>query len=190
LTLHFFKEFNFYAEITGFKKICAEQATAYLKDNRKNKQQHIWIQFFNSNLIATPKHLYFATLHALYAFKNHTNLSKSLAMETLLYASTQHQIQKAIQTIGLKPDMTEMAITIISENKHQITATLNDISQSLQTDPCDAVLDLTPNKTSQIQQTFNITPSMIQATIKNRETTDLALVNLMTEKIALLATKF
>jgi tRNA threonylcarbamoyladenosine modification (KEOPS) complex Cgi121 subunit len=188
LTLHFFKEFNFYAEITGFKNICSEQATTYLKNNRKTEQQNVWIQFFNSNLIATNEHLHFAVLNALYAFKHQTNLSKSLAMETLLYASTQHQIQKAIQTIGLKPNMAEMAVTIISENKQQITNTLNDLSNNLHAEPCDTVLDLTPQKTSQIQQTFNITPSMIEAATKNKKT-DLALANLIIEKVALLATK-
>jgi tRNA threonylcarbamoyladenosine modification (KEOPS) complex Cgi121 subunit len=188
LTLHFFKEFNFYAEITGFKKICFEQANTYLKNTRKAELQTVWIQFFDSNLIATNEHLYFAVLNALYAFRNHTNFSKSLAMETMLYASSQHQIQKAIQLIGIKPDMSDMALTIIGENTTQITAALNDLSVNLQKEPCDTVLAITPKKISQIKQAFNITTPMIKATAKNGEA-ELALVNLVIEKIALLATK-
>ncbi|MCL1978148.1 MAG: hypothetical protein FWG55_08650 [Candidatus Bathyarchaeota archaeon] len=186
--IHFFEEFNFYAEITGFKEISFKQADAYLKDNRKAKPQKVWIQFFNSTLIATHEHLYFAVLNALYAFKNHTNFSKSLAMETLLYASSQHQIQKALQIIGLKSDISEMAVTIIGENAKQVKAALNDLSVSLQAEPCDAVLDLTPKKSSQIKQAFNITPSMIEVAAKSRGD-DLALVDLVIEKVALLATK-
>ena len=188
MTTHFFKDFNFYTEITGFKNINSEQAITYLKNNRKNKTQNTWIQFFNANLIATHKHLYFAILNTLYAFKNHTNLSKSLSMETLLYASTQHQIQKAIQTIGLKPNIPDMAVTIISENTKHIKDTLNNLSTNLQAEPCDAVLNLTPQKISQIKQTFNITNPMLEAITKNGEN-DTAIVNLVIEKIALLATK-
>jgi len=188
LTLHTFKEFNFYAEITGFKEICSEQANTYLKNNRKTQQQNMAIQFFNPNLIATTEHLYFATLNALYAFKHNKNISKSLAMETLLYASTQHQIQKAIQTIGIKSNMTEIAVTIISKNTQQITNTLNDLSNNLQAKPCNTVLDLTPKKICQIQQAFDITPQMIEVTTQNKKT-DLALINLVIEKVALLSTK-
>jgi tRNA threonylcarbamoyladenosine modification (KEOPS) complex Cgi121 subunit len=188
LTLYFFEKFNFYAEITGFKNICSKQATTYLEDNRKTQPQNIWIQFFNSDLIATSEHLYFAILNALYAFKNQTNFSKNLAMETLLYASTQHQIQKAIQTIGLTPNVPEIAITIIGNNTQQIRTTLNNISTALHTEPCDTVLDLTQKKMCQIQQAFNITPSMIETTTKNKNT-NLALVNIVIEKIALLSTK-
>jgi tRNA threonylcarbamoyladenosine modification (KEOPS) complex Cgi121 subunit len=188
LTLHFFEKFNFYAEITGFKNVCSKQATAYLEDNRKTGPQNIWIQFFNSNLIATPEHLYFAILNALYAFKNQINLSKNLAIETLLYASTQHQIQKAIQTIGLTANMPEIAITIIGNNTQQIKNVLNNIATTLHAEPCDTVLDLTPKKICQIQQAFNITPSMIETATKSKDT-NLALVNLVIEKITLLSTK-
>lgn len=189
MTLHFFEEFNFYTEITGFKNFCPEQATTYLKNNRKIEPQKIWIQFFNSNLIATYKHLYFSVLNALYAFKNHTNISKNLAVETLLYASSQHQIQKAIQTIGLKPDASEMAVTIIGENPKQIKNTLNEISTNLQSEPCSDILDLTPKKFNQIKQIFNITTSMLETVTKNGED-NLALINLVIEKSALLSTKF
>jgi tRNA threonylcarbamoyladenosine modification (KEOPS) complex Cgi121 subunit len=186
--LHFFEEFNFYAEITGFKEICAEQATTYLKDIRKTEPQNVWLQFFNSNLIATSEHLYFAVINALNAFRNNTTLSKSLAMETLLYASAQHQIQKAIQTIGLTSDMPNMAVAIISTDSQQIRTVLNDLSRILHADPCDAVLDLTIKKTCKIQDTFQITPQMIEVATKNKDT-DLALIHLVIEKIALLSTK-
>jgi tRNA threonylcarbamoyladenosine modification (KEOPS) complex Cgi121 subunit len=188
LTLHTFEKYNIYAEITGFKNINSEQAITYLKNNRKTEPQKTWIQLFNPNLIATHEHLYFAILNTLCAFRNHTNISKNIAMETLLYTSTQHQIQKAIQTIGLKPDMSEMAVTIISENTKQITETLNDLSTNLQAEPYDAVLNLNPKKTNQIKTVFNITNPMIEVTTKNNEN-DLALVNLIIEKMALLATK-
>ncbi len=186
--LQCFEEFQFYAEITGFKNVHFEQADAYLKANRQAGQQKVWIQFFNSDLIATQEHLYFAVLNALYAFRNHTNLSKSLAMETMLYASSQRQIQKAIQVVGIKPGMSEMAVAIIGADAGMVKATLKDLSINLQAEPCDAVLGLTPKKSSQIKKTFNITTPMIEIAAKNKAE-DLAIVDLVVEQVALLATE-
>jgi tRNA threonylcarbamoyladenosine modification (KEOPS) complex Cgi121 subunit len=185
--LHFFKKFHFYTEITGYRGVTFEQADAYLKANRKAQPQTVWIQFFNSDLIAPQEHLYFAVLNALTAFRDKTNLSKSLAMETMLYASSQRQIQKAIQVIGLKPGMSEMAVSIIGESAEIVKAALKDLSDYLQTEPCDEVLGLTSKKSSQIKEAFNITPSMIAVAAKGRGE-DLALVDLVIEQVALLAT--
>lgn len=186
--MHSFVEFNFYAEITGFKNVSFEQAEAYLKANRKEAQQKVWIQFFNPNLIATQEHLYFAILNALTAFKNQTNLSKNLAVETMLFASSQRQIQRAIQVIGIKPGTSEVAVAIIGETPELVKAALVKLSSHLQAEPCDATLDLTPKKSAQIKQAFNITKSMIEVTKKNRSE-ELALVDLVVERVALLATE-
>jgi len=186
--LHRFEEFQFYAEITGFKNVNFEQVDSYLKANRKIVQQTVWIQFFNADLIATQEHLYFAILNALTAFKNQTNLSKSLAMETMLYASSQRQIQRAIQVVGVKPGMSRVAVVIIGESTELVKAALNDLSGYLKTEPCDALLDLTPIKTTQIKQAFKITAPMIEVTAKSGKE-NLALVALVIEQVALLATE-
>jgi tRNA threonylcarbamoyladenosine modification (KEOPS) complex Cgi121 subunit len=112
-----------------------------------------------------------------------------MPMETLLYTATQHQIRKAIQIIGLKPDTTEIAITILSKSPKKIKTALDELSTSLQTAPCETVLDLTPTKINQIKQTFNITNQMIETITKNKEINDV-FVDLLIEKIALMATKF
>jgi len=184
--LYFFEEFSFYVEITGFKGVTFDQADAYLKYNRKVELQKVWVQFFNSALVATHAHLYFAVLNAFYAFKNHVNISKNLAVETILYASSQRQIQKAIQLIGLKTDATEMAVVILGETVEQVKTVLNDLSVHLQADICDEVLDLTQKKSALIKQVFDITPSMVEVTAKSK-TGDLALVDLVIEKVALLS---
>jgi len=184
--LYFFEAFRFYVEITGFKGVSFEQADGCLKDNRKVKLQNVWVQFFDSTLIASHEHLYFAVLNAFYAFKNHVNISKNLAVETMLYASSQHQIQKAIQLIGLKTDMSDMAVVIIGDTVDQVKTVLNDLSVHLRAELCDDVLDLTPKKSALIKQVFGITPSMFEVALQSREA-DLALVALVIEKVALLA---
>ena len=107
--LQYIKEHDKYVEITGYRSIAFDKAEAFLKANRK-QTQNVDIQFFDAELIATQEHLYFAILNALQAFKNKTNHSKSLAMETILYASAQLQIQKAIERSGIKPKTKNMAV--------------------------------------------------------------------------------
>ena len=99
------EEFGKFIEITGYSNISFAAAEAFLKEKRKQSQT-TYIQFFDADLIATNEHLYFATLNALQAFKNKTNISKSPAMEAMLYASAQRQIQKAIERSGIKPKTT------------------------------------------------------------------------------------
>jgi tRNA threonylcarbamoyladenosine modification (KEOPS) complex Cgi121 subunit len=185
----FFEDYGFYVEIAGLRGVPFELADAYLKANRRVNQQTVWIQFFNATVIATREHLYFAVLNALSAFRSHINLSKSLAMETLLYASAQRQIQKAIQAVGIKPGISEVAVVIIGERAETVQAALKDVTSNLRAVPCDAVLDLTPQKSVQIQQVFNITASMLESAAANGKGADSALVDLVVEQVALLATQ-
>jgi tRNA threonylcarbamoyladenosine modification (KEOPS) complex Cgi121 subunit len=186
--LHYFKEFNYYAEITGFRGINFEQADTYLKANRKTTQQGILIQFFNADLIATQQHLYFAVLNALWAFKNKTNLSKSLAMETMLYASSQRQIQKAIALVGIKPETSDLALVIIGEKSESVEVMLKEVSVCLNVEADDTVLELTPKKSAKIQEAFGINSAMLQAVAKQKNC-DMAVVDLVIERVALLATQ-
>jgi tRNA threonylcarbamoyladenosine modification (KEOPS) complex Cgi121 subunit len=187
--LHHFEEYGYYAEITAFKGACFEQADAFLKANRKAGPQKVWIQFFNAELIATGEHLYFAVLNALSAFRGGTNLSKSLAMETMLYAASQRQIQKAIMAVGLKPDTSEVAVVIIGETPEAIESAFEGVKVSLKAEVCESVLDLTPQKTVKIKEAFKLTPKMLQTAKVKGKSEESALVDLVVEQVALLSTQ-
>lgn len=186
--LYKFEEYGYCAEITGFTDVSFERADAFLKADRKAGQQKVWIQFFNADLIATWEHLYFAVLNALSAFKCGTNLSKSLAMETMLYASSQRQIQKAISAVGLKPETTEVAVVIIGETLDAIKSGLKGVTAGMKTEPCEAVLALTPKKAAKIKEVFKITPQMLETAKIKGKSEGSALVDLVVEQVALLST--
>ena len=111
--LKYLNEFRRFIEITGFKKVKVENAIQFLEKMSIKKYGQVDIQFFNSQLIATWEHLYFAALNALTAFKNQRNLSQSLSVETLLYASGQRQIRKAIDSLGIKKRNGGLALIIL-----------------------------------------------------------------------------
>lgn len=68
-----------------------------------SKGTHV-VQLFDPASIANKTHILGAYLNALLAFKNHTNRSKSIGMEMLLFVSLTDQIHLAIEIAGAKPD--------------------------------------------------------------------------------------
>jgi len=184
---HHFEEFNRYVEITGYRNIAFEKVEEFLKANRKQTLKEVDIQFFEADLVATEQHLYFAVLNALRAFKDKTNISKSLAMETMLYASAQRQIQKSINLIGIKPETKNMAITIIGKKPKQIESLLQDLSICVGSQPNQTTLSITNDKKEKILKVFKITNSEIE-TLTECDLEE-AIVDLIIERVALLATQ-
>jgi tRNA threonylcarbamoyladenosine modification (KEOPS) complex Cgi121 subunit len=109
-------------------------------------------------------------------------------METMLYASAQRQIQKAIQRCGIKPETTSMAVIIIGENPKQIETVLQAITASVGVEPDEKVLEMSKVKEKKIIETFQITDEELKTVMKNENRQE-ALVNLIIERVALLATQ-
>ena len=186
--LYHLKEYGKYAEITGYKNVKFAQVEAFLKGNRKETNGNVDLQFFDAQLIATTEHLYFAALNALQAFQNKTNISKTPAMETMLYASAQRQIQKAIQRCGIKPQTTNMAAIIIGEKPTQLKAMVEAISMSVGSKPDEQVLEISKFKEQKIAETYQIGDEELKAVGKNGNRAD-TVVKLVIERVALLATQ-
>jgi len=184
--LRYIKEYSKYVEITGYQGIVFKNAETFLKTNRKQTKQNVDIQFFNAELIATHEHLYFAVLNAMQAFENKTNLSKSQAMETMLYASAQRQIQKAIELCGIKPKTKSMALIIIGDDPKQIENALEAVTKSVGSEPDESVLEMTKSKEAKIKKAFGITEEELK--IQENGNQNKAITNIVIEHVALLAT--
>jgi tRNA threonylcarbamoyladenosine modification (KEOPS) complex Cgi121 subunit len=185
--LRYLKDYGKYVEITGYRDIEFDKAEIFLKANRKKAEQNIDIQFFDAELIATQEHLYFAVLNALQAFKSKTNLSKSPAMETMLYASAQRQIQKAINRAGIKPQTQNMALVIVGHDPKLIENALKAVTKSVGSEPDESVLDLTKIKEAKIKAAFEITEEELRVLENGNQ--EKAITNLVIERVALLSTQ-
>jgi len=174
-------------EITGFRDIQIEDAEEFVKSMRNSNQRNIAVQFFDAELIATWEHMHFAVLDALLAFRNGWNISRDLAMEVMLYASAQRQIRKAIDLAGVKQGSSDVAMMIIGEDQAAVKRTLSAVSERLGKQPDETVLELSKSKTSRIRRAFGISEAEI-ATVSEKNP-DKALVNLVIERMALLATQ-
>lgn len=93
-----------------------------------SKKENLVIQVFDAAAICGKDHLISATTHAQRAFKQGTNATNSLALEILLYAAGERQIQKAIQRIGVKKGKQEIAFVLTND---KILKTNNRIEKTV-----------------------------------------------------------
>jgi len=186
--LQFIKEYDKYTEITGFKNAKFSDAEAFLKVNRKRAHVNLELQFFDADVIAGREHLYFAILNALQAFQNKTNISKSLAVETMLYSSAQRQIKRAIERCGIKPQTTSMAVTVIGNNPSDIRSLVGEISLCVGSKPDDSVLELNADKLEKVKKAFQVKNEEIGSITMDKNQND-AVTSLIIERVALLATQ-
>ena len=108
-------------------------------------------------------------------------------METMLYASAQRQIQKAINRSGIKPQTQNMALIIIGDDPKQIETTLKEVTKSVGSEPDESVLDLTKNKEEKIKETFEITDEELKVLENGYQKK--AIINMVIERVALLSTQ-
>ena len=186
--LKYIEEYEKYVETTGFRNVKIEATAEFLNAIRKEQQQNTAVQFFNAGLVASWQHLYFAVLNALTAFKSKRNISKSVAIEVMLYASAQRQIRKAIELLGVKRDSANVAVVIAGENPSSIKAALSAVSKSLSAEPDETVLELPKEKVRSIRRAFGITEKELEAVMEKNDA-EQALVNLVIERMALLSTQ-
>ncbi|MCW4020423.1 MAG: KEOPS complex subunit Cgi121 [Candidatus Bathyarchaeota archaeon] len=172
--------------LEGFRNVEVEDVNAFF-DRVRKETKDCHVQFFDANLIAGFDHLYFAVLNALKAYETGTNISNEFAMETLLYASGQHQISKAIQLLGIKPDSSQIAVLIVADTRQKTVEALEGISGLLKGERCDAIVEVSDEKVEMIKTAFNIKDREIEATL--RKSKKEALTSLLIERTALLATQ-
>jgi KEOPS complex subunit Cgi121 len=186
--LKYIEEFGKYVTITGFRNVKIEDTEGFLKTMHKEKLSNVEIQFFDAKFVASWQHLYFAALNALTAFRNKENISKSIAMETLLYASAQRQIRKAMELLGIKPETSEIALLIIGQNPEIVKSALPIISAIANVQYDDTVLEFSKEKRKIIQKAFRISDLELKTAMK-KDGLEKALTNLVIEQMALLATQ-
>lgn len=182
------EDFDKHIGIIGFRNVKIEDVRSFLDYIRK-KTEGVSVQFFNANLIAGPEHLYFAALNALKAFESNLNISNSLAVETLLYASAQRQIKKAVELLGIKAESSEVAVVVLAEKETKVREALEAISKFVQGIRDDDVTELSDEKFEVIKGFFGISELELEAKLKKKGFEKKALINLVIEHMALLATE-
>ncbi len=180
------EEFGKHVAIAGFENVEIKDIEEFLGAVRREKPLNVEIQFFDAKLVATWQHMYFAVLNALTAFKNKKNISKSLAMEAMLYASAQHQIRKAMMLLGIKSNSSEIVVLIVGAELETVRLVLFMVSKYVNAQPTDTVLGLSKEKVAVIREIFGISDAELK-TVMKKDGLEKALTDLIIERMALLA---
>jgi len=182
------EDFNVYIAIVGFRNVKIIDVNGFFNLVRKRVKE-VHIQFFDATLIAGWEHLYFAALNALNAFKSKQNISNSLAMEALLFASAQRQISRAVEMLGIRPESSQVAVLILAETRKRATAALGIIFETMSGERDDNILELTDEKIGGLKRLFEISDLEIKAKLRKEALEQEALIDLVIEHMALLATQ-
>ncbi|MGF3522591.1 MAG: KEOPS complex subunit Cgi121 [Candidatus Bathyarchaeia archaeon] len=177
-----------YVEIAGFADVTIGDEKTFVSDVRCRVPEGVELQFFDASVVATWQHLFFAVLNALVAFKNGRNISKSLAVEIVLYASGQRQIRKAIERVGVKVTSKNVAAVIIGCDAASVQRALTIVKECIGVEPDDSVLELSEPKMRLIKRVFDISDVQLAAAPEGKSA-EQALVDLILENMALLSTQ-
>ena len=102
-------------EVIGAKGSIQDMDLFFKQILNLSKEYKIVIQVIDADIVYGKNHLISASQHAVRAFGQKKNSTNSLAMEILLYASGERQIQKAIQKVGIKKGNVNIALVFVDE---------------------------------------------------------------------------
>ena len=179
------ERFNKHLTCAGFNNVRITDVNKLLQ-TLKDETDNACVQLLDASLVAGSELLRFAALNALNAFEGQVNISSSLAIEILLYASAQRQIKEAVRLIGVKKSTIKVAVVILAENLEQASAILKVVSRLLRGKRDDAVIDLTGDKLASLRGLFGISDVELEAKAERRGLEKQALIDLVVEHMALL----
>jgi tRNA threonylcarbamoyladenosine modification (KEOPS) complex Cgi121 subunit len=177
-----------YLFLQGFKNIKIDDIESIISFVKTlSKDSHV--QLLDAKFIAGYDHIYFSFLNALNAFNSGRSISKDLALETLLYISGKHQIEKAIKLVGVQPSSSMIVLLVISISEEEGYKTLNKITNVLdaQDKICDKVIEMSEKKICFLKTAYNLNDLTIQAVMENSE--EDAITHILIERGALLPTR-
>jgi tRNA threonylcarbamoyladenosine modification (KEOPS) complex Cgi121 subunit len=185
-----FPEYGKFVLISAFKVPLGMVPSIALKEVRETIPD-IEIQFLDGENIAGKEHLEIAAINALHAFKTGINISRSLPMETLLYASAQRQIAAAILKIGVTDNSRMIGFVSFSGSENDATRQENEIAQFVGSELDESLLDeWSEEKKERIMALYEIGITELEAIstppqARGKSTITRAVI----ERVAILATK-
>lgn len=178
-----------FVTVTAFKAHPGMDPPAVLKELRAAIPT-AEIQFFDGEHVAGKEHLEIAAINAIHAFKAGNNISRSMAMETLLYASAQRQIDVALGKLGVTRSSQTVGLVAFSETRDGAEELERKIAQLVKTEMNDAVLDdWSEQKGSRIMAIYGIAKSELEAIRMPGQGFEEAIRKAVIERVALLSTR-
>lgn len=135
-------------------------------------------QAFKASCISGVEHLIHAARLAIIANENKTGFASSLAIELICWTAAERQIGRAFDKIGVRKGEDSLAILSIGTSSAQVSGTVSKIFQEFAAEWDNTLLELKPEKFSELQKIFSISQD---------EITIAPIQKIILERVALLA---
>lgn len=123
----FHNDSTFFIGISELKNKFKHTKDQLLKFADSHLDDVIAIQFLDSCLIVDEMHILSASQNAINAWGGEYAISRSLGLEIAVYASTQKQIGKALDSIGVKDGLERIALVVVSKSKQPLIECINTL---------------------------------------------------------------
>jgi tRNA threonylcarbamoyladenosine modification (KEOPS) complex Cgi121 subunit len=172
--------------ITGRRNVNIHDVDEFLR-LLKDEAKPCTVQLFDADCVAGAKHLFFAAVNAVRAVEQKRNVSDSLSMETMLYASCQRQIRKALDMLGVKPNTSKVAVLLIDKNENTISDAESRVAQRIDGVRDDEALEIREKKKVQrLKRLFDISDLEVETLSDGEIGVEDAVTQLIIERTALL----
>lgn len=175
--------------ILGLRNVRINDVDTFIK-KVKSIIHPVRIQMVDASRIAGFLHIQFAFINAQKSFEQRRAISENLEMETLLYASGQRQISKAIEMLGIRPTTSEIVVLLFISDKNEV----GEIGKKLM-DLTSGTLDsgvLEIHKRTKIEnliKTFKVTKLEFETMSGYKTNIKDSLIWLIVERVSLLSTQ-
>jgi len=148
------------------------------------------VQFVDLDKVAGSRYLFVATYNALKSFSSKHPISRSLAMEVLLYVSASRQIVEALKRVGVTPETKKIAALAVGPSTNEVSATGTFLADIMQRKCIDNLLDEWPTTRIQnVRSALDIRDKELNAILREGEEPIKGIERLAIERSALLAVK-
>ncbi len=89
------------------------------------------VQLFNAAMIVDVNHLLSASQNAINAWNGNYSQSRSLSVEIAVFASGQHQIGRALSSIGITDNLPSIAAVVIAHGQDEVTQCIRELTKAI-----------------------------------------------------------
>jgi len=186
MPIEYLQEYDRYVMIAGLRDVKILDSETVLQQLRHFSNE-IETQILDMNGIAGRDHLRFAMLNALKGRAQGRQITESLAVEILLYASAQRQIKNAIAALGVSSNSKNVAVIAIADNKHVLEGLKTELAGIVDGKLDESVLE--EGDQAAVRRIFGITDDQVRALLRSDVTEREAIAKLVIEKMALLSSQ-
>lgn len=152
--------------IGGFREVPVDDVDELLSRVRKASSPCVF-QLFDADQVAGWEHLYYAAVNAVRALEAEAAVSKSLAIEVLLYASCQDQISRALDILGVKPSTERVALLLMGRGLGEVEPAFRRASGLLGVED-DSVLEVDGDKFEELRRLYSVSDLELEAVGGNK----------------------